>query len=283
MILKKGEKKSKPSFPLQTPQVCISWLCFWMSVCVSVCYQCPCDPQSSACGPTCGVSCWHSDHCQCSRCESERCTKTHAHKYSFTHHHHHHRHHLFLKTYNHFSWNRVTIFILSNWEIFFIRTAASRINSSSGVTGTLSLETVASVESLKCHFSMLWAAWMEFHLSLMYGWWPSEQRIEKWLISSFCCVYSKKAFTVTIFSTCVPYQRYRSSSSATTTLDMINSPIKCRFVVRGSDPDIQRRRECWCVPVMVHPTAHLVSSSCLLQHTSRHTHAHTYIIYNMIC
>lgn len=51
----------------------------------------------------------------------------------------------------------------------------------------------------------------------------------------------------------------------------MDSPVKCRFVVRGSDPDIQRRDKRLCVPVMVHPTRHLVPSSSVLQHRQIHT------------
>lgn len=58
----------------------------------------------------------------------------------------------------------------------------------------------------------------------------------------------------------------------TDVLDM-NSPIECGLMVWGSDPDIQRRDKCLCVSVMVHPSGHLVPSSCLLQHKHRHTPA----------
>lgn len=60
----------------------------------------------------------------------------------------------------------------------------------------------------------------------------------------------------------------------------MNSPIKCWFVVWGPDPDIQGWDERLCVPVMVHPTGHLVPSSCLLQYT--HTHAQLKLHWNWI-
>lgn len=46
-----------------------------------------------------------------------------------------------------------------------------------------------------------------------------------------------------------------------------SSPIKRRFLVWASDPELQRRDELGSVPVVVHPAGHLVPSCCLLQPT----------------
>lgn len=46
----------------------------------------------------------------------------------------------------------------------------------------------------------------------------------------------------------------------------MNSPIKSRFVVWGSDPDIQGGDECLCIPVRVQTNGDLVPSSCVLKH-----------------
>lgn len=46
-----------------------------------------------------------------------------------------------------------------------------------------------------------------------------------------------------------------------------SSPVKRRFLVWASDPELQRRDELGSVPVVVHPAGHLVPSCCLLQPT----------------